>query len=100
MMKRNAKVDSNQSEIVSALRRVGCYVLHLHQLKNCFDLLICWRGQTWCVEVKDGSKPPSKRKLTEGEQACKDELERVGVKYHIIESVDQALRLVGAIDNK
>lgn len=99
-MKRNAKVDANQAQIVAALRRVGCYVLHLHQLKNAFDLLVCWRGQTWCVEVKDGNKPPSRRKLTEGEQGCKDELERVGVGYHIIESVDQALRLVGAIYNK
>lgn len=99
-MKRSAKVDSNQPEIVAALRKAGCYVLHLHQLKNAFDLLVFWRGHVWCVEVKDGGKPPSKRKLTEGEQECKKSMEAVGVKYHIVESVDQALILVGAIDTK
>lgn len=95
-MKRNAKVDSNQKEIVEALRGVGCYVLHLHQLKNAFDLLIAWRGHVWIVEVKSDKQPPSKQKLTEGEQKCSDALQSVGVKYNVITSPEQALRLIGA----
>lgn len=95
-MRRAAKVDSNQTEIVNALRGVGATVLLTHQLKNAFDLLVGYRGQLFIVEVKDGKKVPSKRKLTDGETGCKADFERVGVAYHIVESTEQALKLIGA----
>jgi len=38
-MIRNAKVDSNQSEIVKALRNAGAWVTITSQLKNAFDIL-------------------------------------------------------------
>ncbi len=58
--RRVAKVDSNQKEIVEALRRVGAMVIHTHQLKNAFDLLVVYRGVTTMMEVKDGDKLPKK----------------------------------------
>jgi len=91
---RNAKVDKNQPEIVKALRKIGCIVLITSQLKNAFDILVGYREKLFMIEIKDGSKPLSARKLTEGEIVCKDKFESVGVKYHIIKSVEEAINLV------
>lgn len=65
-MRRAAKVDENQAEIVAALRVVGCSVLPLHAVgQGCPDLLVAPRnGEMVLLEVKDGAKPPSARKLT------------------------------------
>lgn len=93
-MRRAAKVDSNQSEIVAALRKRGAVVLITSQLKNAFDLLVGFNGQLYIVEVKDGNKPPSARKLTSGELKCKEMFESVGVKYHVITSVSEAISLI------
>ena len=46
------------------------------------------------VEIKDGSKPISARKLTEGEQEFKSKIESVGCKYWVIESVDDAISML------
>jgi hypothetical protein len=56
------------------------------------DLLIGWRGKNLLVEVKDGSKPPSDRKLTPDQ-----------VKWHeawrgqvcVVKSVQEALEAIG-----
>lgn len=93
-MYRAAKVDSNQSEIVKALRKLGAAVLITSQLKNAFDILVGYRGQLFIVEIKDGAKPPSQTKLTEGELKCKTLFESVGIKYHVIKSVDEAINLI------
>ncbi len=59
-----AKVDANQSRIVSALRKVGASVQPLHAVgKGCPDLLVGWRGCNFLIEVKDGEKVASKQKL-------------------------------------
>jgi len=52
-MRRAARVDANQSEIVRALRRAGASVQHLHDVgKGCPDLLVGWRGRNFLLEVK------------------------------------------------
>lgn len=67
-MRMRAKVDANQSEIVSALRQAGVTVQHLHTVgKGCPDLLCGWQDKNTLLEVKDGSKAPSKQKLTADE---------------------------------
>ena len=65
-MRRAARIDANQPDIVKALRRVGCHVQPLHTVgQGCPDLLVCTpRGRLLLLEVKDGSKPPSERVLT------------------------------------
>lgn len=93
-MRRAAKVDSNQSEIVAALRKRGAVVLITSQLKNAFDILVGYKGQLFIVEIKDGKLPPSARKLTDGEIRCKELFESVGVSYNVIKSVDEALQLI------
>ena len=61
-MRTAARADDNQTEIVAALRAAGFVVWNI---KWPVDLLVgC--GPAWLpMEVKDGSKPPSARKLTE-----------------------------------
>ena len=91
-----ARIDANQPAIVAALRGIGASVLHLHQLKNCFDLLVGYRGRTFLMEIKDPSQPPSKRQLTEGEAQFKAQWR--GSTYHVVYTVDEAIGLVTASD--
>lgn len=38
---------------------------HLHAVgEGCPDILVGWRGVNLLMEIKDGTKPPSKRRLT------------------------------------
>jgi hypothetical protein len=94
-MRRAAAVDKNQQRIVMALRYAGACVIITSQLKKAFDILVIYNGDTFIVEIKDGDLSPSKRRLTTGEQLCKESIERAGGMYHIIESVDDALNLIG-----
>ena len=91
-MRRAARIDSNQNEIVDALRRCGASVLITSQLKNCFDILVGYKGVNYIIEIKDGSKPPSQRKLTTGEKRFRDEWK--GGKYYVVESVEEAINLI------
>jgi hypothetical protein len=57
-MRRAARTDSNQTEIVATLRSLGCSVQMLHAVgAGCPDLLIGIDGQNLLLEIKDGSKP-------------------------------------------
>ena len=68
-MRRAAKTDRNQAEIVSALRSIGATVQPLHTVgQGVPDLLVGFRGQTLLMEIKDGNKPPSARELTPDQQ--------------------------------
>jgi len=93
-MIRAAKVDRNQPEIVKTLRKAGATVLITSQLKNAFDILVGYRGKLMIVEIKDGEKPKSQRKLSDGELKCKESFNRAGVQYYVINSIDEALNLL------
>lgn len=67
MARRANRRDANHIEIRDAFRRLGFSVKDVADLKNFCDLLVSKNGYTWCIEVKDGTLPPSKRRLTEGE---------------------------------
>ena len=66
-MRQAAKVDANSAEIISAFRKLGCSVLPMHTLKNACDCAVGLNGKTVLVEIKDGKKPPSQKRLTAGE---------------------------------
>lgn len=64
------KVDDNHREIVATLEALGCTVHSTAGLGAGFpDLLVLCAGQLRLVEVKDGRKPKSQRKLTPAEEA-------------------------------
>ena len=90
--RRAAKIDDNQNEIVKALRKAGASVLITSQLKNCFDLLVGYKGVNHIVEIKDGSKPASRRKLSEGEIKFMENWR--GGKYHVVTSIEEALKIL------
>lgn len=99
-MRRAARIDANQPAIVDALRKVGCKVTPLHMVgQGCPDLLVWGPGRWILMEVKDGTKVPSKRELTADEQAFFD-LRADAIKAGalvIVESVGDALEAVEAI---
>jgi Holliday junction resolvase len=68
MRRRAARVDRNHAEIVAGLRQMGCSVLSLAAVGDgCPDILCGWRGVNLLLELKDGSKSPSRRELTADE---------------------------------
>jgi len=87
------RVDANQSAIVLNLRAVGATVQHLHEVgRGCPDILVGYHGENYLMEIKDGSKPPSRRKLTPDEET-----------FHllwrgqvcIVNDTDEALQIIG-----
>lgn len=64
-MRRAAKVDANQDQVVTALRAAGATVQSLASTGvGVPDLLVGFRNATYLLEIKDGKKPPSARELT------------------------------------
>lgn len=88
------RTDANQKEIVKGLRALpGVTVFCTHIVSDGFpDIIVGYEGRNYLIEIKDGNKPPSARKLT------KDE-----VKFHnewtgqvdIAENLDQAMDIIG-----
>ena len=67
-MRKKARVDANQKEIVQQLRKLGVSVLHTHQLgRGAPDLVLGYRNDNFLVELKDGNKTKSQQKLTPDE---------------------------------
>lgn len=97
-MRRAAKVDDNQKEIVAALRAAGCGVLDLSAVgKGCPDLLVHPPAYPDCrmavlMEIKDGAKSASRRKLTPAQ--VKFHAEWKGWIY-IVSSAGEALEAMG-----
>jgi hypothetical protein len=95
-MRYAAKIDSNQNEVVDALRKAGASVQSLAALgKGVPDLLVSIRGVNLLMEIKDGSKPKSAQKLTEDQ-----------LKWHgawqgpvcIVDGPKAALRMIGVVN--
>lgn len=92
-------VDRNQAAIVSALRAVGCLVVDLSACGHGVPDLLVWapRLRRWLLlEVKDGSLPPSKRRLTPDEEAWHLMARRAGDVYVVLHA-REALSRVGAV---
>jgi hypothetical protein len=88
MLRTASRVDGNQALIVRHLRAVGASVLHVHQLKNCFDILVGYRGRTFLMEIKATEKDT----LTPGEAEFKATWR--GSEYHIVYTAAQAIRII------
>lgn len=95
-MRTHARVDDNQPEIVDALRDAGASV---EPRLSCLgggvpDLLVGIRGVTTVFEVKDGNKPPSRRRLTDDEEEWHADWR--GSKY-VVESKEHALAILATL---
>ena len=88
-----ARVDDNHAEIVEALRASGWAVLSTARLgQGTPDLIVSKAKRTVFLEVKDGKKPPSARRLTPDEAAFFDAWPG---ECYVVESVEQALGVLG-----
>ena len=97
-VRKAARVDANQSAITKALRNAGAFVQPLHTVGDgCPDLLVAFRGKFSLIEVKDGSKVPSARRLTPDEEAWHAKAAAKGAPVFIAETVEDALAAIGAI---
>jgi hypothetical protein len=87
------RTDSNHAEIIKALRKIpNLSVFSTHEVGKGFpDIVIGYKGINYLIEIKDGNKPPSARKLTPDE-----------VKFHqdwkgqitIIKNIDELLEII------
>lgn len=90
----SAKTDHNQDELAEAFRGLGWSVLLIHRIKNACDLMIAKQFHhgivTVAVEVKNGSLPPSGRKLSDGEIKFRDNWQG---HWRLAESIDDVLAI-------
>lgn len=92
-MRRAARTDATHTEIVEALRKAGATVHSLAAVgKGMPDLLVGVRGITLLVECKDGSKPPSARRLTPDQQDFMRTW--TGGPVAVVDGVEAALRVL------
>lgn len=93
-MRRAAKRDDNHTAIVKTLRAWGVLVLDLGAVGNgCPDLLCRTRkAGIRFLEIKDGRKPPSARKLTDPQV----EFHALwGTDVYVVKSAAEALEVMG-----
>ena len=83
----DARRDANEPEIVKALRDIGCTVGYGEWV----DLIVGRGGNTYLLEVKDGSKPKSGRKLKPSQEKLLAEWRG---HYQVVLNVDQAIEAV------
>ena len=89
---RKARVDDNQAELVKVMRDLGASVTITSNGHDGFpDVVVGICGVTVLTEIKDGSKPPSKRKLTDDQETFHNEFK--GAKT-VIKNIDEAVDLV------
>jgi hypothetical protein len=88
MIRRAARVDANQTQVVSALRAAGAYVWIIGLP---VDLLVGYDNKTYLVEIKDGpSKPLTRLQQDFFGKWC-------GGGLHRINSPEDALKMIGVL---
>ena len=93
---RASRTDANHAEIVDAFRSCGASVQTLHAVgRGCPDLLIGFGGDNLLVEVKDGAKSPSRRKLTPDQVRWHSAW---GGRVAIVESTEAVIAVLQATD--
>jgi len=93
---RAARVDDNHVAVVEALRKAGAMVQSLAAVGDGVpDLLIGIRGKLALFEIKDGSKSPSRRKLTPDQVKWHEQW--AGYPVFTVDCVDAALRMLAVM---
>lgn len=93
-MRVRAKVDRNHAEIIETLRKCGWYVYDSSRLGRGFPDLVAAKGERLeLIEVKDGSKPLSARRLTPDEREVFQGFSAKGVSVRIVTTSEEAMRL-------
>jgi hypothetical protein len=87
------RTDSNHAEIIKALRKIpNLSVFSTHEVGKGFpDIVIGYKGINYLIEIKDGNKPPSARKLTPDEVKFHQEWSG---KISTIKNLDELLQII------
>ena len=91
--------DGNHAEIQAAMIQAGAGVYDAARHGTPFDLIVFWRSRTLLVEIKnpDAARGATEaRKLTADEQFIHRMANVHGCTIHVVETVEQALELLGA----
>lgn len=91
-----ARKDANHNHITNALEVIGVQVIDTSRLGEFVDCVLMFRGVVHLVEIKDGSKCESARRLTLAQIRLREKARLAGVTIQLFESVDQALAFFGA----
>jgi hypothetical protein len=86
---RARRVDANHNPIIAVFREAGFSVYDASAFGRGFpDCVLGYEGRSFLVEIKDGSRIPSERKLKPTQKRFAD-----GWKghYKVIETIEQAL---------
>jgi Holliday junction resolvase len=96
-MRRAAKADDNQPQIVKAFRQMGFSVAHTHTIGKGFpDIVVGRDGINTLVEIKDGDKVKSKKQLTADEK----EFHQMWLgEIVIIESIEEVIKFANSKRN-
>lgn len=100
------RTDANHKEIVKALRDAGISVIDLHEVgKDCPDILaggnvrtkslqysVFWKENV-LIEIKDGNKKPSARKLRPGQKKLQETWK--GLPIRTVTNKQEALAIFG-----
>jgi hypothetical protein len=90
---RAARTDANQVIVVDALRAAGASVAILSALGHGIpDLLVGYQERNYLLEVKDGSKPASRRRLTQKEHSFFEDWRG---HMAVVDSIDEAFDVIG-----
>lgn len=91
-MRHAKRVDANHDAIKRAFRACGYTVHDFSGVGHgCPDLAVEKGQSVFWVEIKDGAKPPSARKLTPKEMLWGELLKRSGFAVRIVTSVDDVI---------
>jgi hypothetical protein len=85
--------DGNHADIVRMLAQLGIEAWDMSCYGFPVDLYIVKNSQSAWIEIKDGTKRPSKRKLTDRCGEFSEFLERNGARLYTVKSEDEAIAM-------
>ena len=90
------KTDKNHAEIINKLRKITqLSVFSTHTIGKGFpDIVVGYNGKNYLIEIKDGEKPKSQRKLTIDEVKF---FESWNGQVDIANSFDDVLKIIDAL---
>jgi hypothetical protein len=86
--------DENHKDLLDAARRVGADVIDMASFECGFDALMRFREKIYLVEIKNGKKPKSARKLTPSEAAIRLVWSS---SYHVVKNLVELYEMFGVI---
>lgn len=88
------RTDANHRDVAKAMEQAGFTVIDFSSVgRGVPDLYAAKAGRGLWVEVKDGSKVPSARKLTPDQLRFRERMARAGIHVYVVTSAEDAVRL-------